>query len=208
MQEDMKKLSAYSSVAHMGFVTIGMFTFTPQGIEGAMFVMLSHGLVSAALFLIVGVVYDRLHTREIARYGGLVHNMPSYAAVFLLFTLANVGLPGTSGFVGEFLVLVGVFQVNTWVAFFATTGIVLSAAYGLWLYRRVIFGTLTKADLKEMVDLNRREVAIFAPLVILTLLFGVYPAPVLDVMHESVANLIHNHEVAMQAARDVATAAK
>jgi NADH-quinone oxidoreductase subunit M len=208
MQEDMKKLIAYSSVAHMGFVTIGMFTFTPQGIEGAMFVMLSHGLVSAALFLIVGVVYDRLHTREIARYGGLVHNMPSYAAVFLLFTLANVGLPGTSGFVGEFLVLVGVFQVNTWVAFFATTGIVLSAAYGLWLYRRVIFGTLTKADLKEMVDLNRREVAIFAPLVILTLLFGVYPAPVLDVMHESVANLIHNHEVAMQAARDVATAAK
>jgi NADH-quinone oxidoreductase subunit M len=208
MQEDMKKLIAYSSVAHMGFVTIGMFTFTPQGIEGAIFIMLSHGLVSAALFLIVGVVYDRLHTREIARYGGLVHNMPSYAAVFMLFTLANVGLPGTSGFVGEFLVLVGIFQVNNWVAFLATTGLVLSAAYALWLYRRVIFGTLTKADLKDMVDLNKREVAIFAPLVILVLLFGVYPAPVLDVMHESVANLIHNHEVAMQAVRDVATAAK
>jgi NADH-quinone oxidoreductase subunit M len=208
MQEDMKKLIAYSSVAHMGFVTIGMFTFTPQGIEGAIFIMLSHGLVSAALFLIVGVVYDRLHTREIARYGGLVHNMPSYAAVFMLFTLANVGLPGTSGFVGEFLVLVGVFQVNNWVAFLATTGLVLSAAYALWLYRRVIFGTLTKADLKDMMDLNKREVAIFAPLVVLVLLFGVYPAPVLDVLHESVANLIHNHEVAMQAVRDVATAAK
>jgi NADH-quinone oxidoreductase subunit M len=208
MQEDMKKLIAYSSVAHMGFVTIGMFTFTPQGIEGAIFIMLSHGIVSAALFLIVGVVYDQLHTREIARYGGLVHNMPNYAAVFLLFTLANVGLPGTSGFVGEFLVLVGIFQVNNWVAFLATTGLVLSAAYALWLYRRVIFGTLTKADLKDMVDLNKREVAIFAPLVILVLLFGVYPAPVLDVLHESVANLIHNHEVAMQAVRDVATAAK
>ena len=208
MQEDMKKLIAYSSVAHMGFVTIGMFTFTPQGIEGAMFIMLSHGLVSAALFLIVGVVYDRLHTREIARYGGLVHNMPNYAAVFLLFTLANVGLPATSGFVGEFLVLVGIFQVNNWVAFLATTGLVLSAAYALWLYRRVIFGTLTKADLKDMVDLNKREIAIFAPLVILVLLFGVYPAPLLDVMHESVANLIHNHEVAMQAAREMASAVK
>jgi len=208
MQEDMKKLIAYSSVAHMGFVTIGMFTFTPQGIEGAIFVMLSHGLVSAALFLVVGVVYDRLHTREIARYGGLVHNMPAYAAVFMLFTLANVGLPGTSGFVGEFLVLVGVFQVNSWVAFFATTGIVLSAAYALWLYRRIVYGNLTKADLKDMVDLSKREVAIFAPLVILVLLFGVYPAPLLDVMHVSVANLIHNHEVALQAARELASVAK
>jgi len=208
MQEDMKKLIAYSSVAHMGFVTIGMFTFTPQGIEGAIFVMLSHGLVSAALFLVVGVIYDRLHTREIARYGGLVHRMPSYAAIFMLFTLAKVGLPGTSGFVGEFLVLVGVFQVNTWVAFAATTGIVLSAAYALWLYRRVIFGTLTKPDLKEILDLNKREVAIFAPLVVLTLFFGVYPEPVLAVLHESVNNLIHNHEVAMRAARDLAMAAK
>jgi NADH-quinone oxidoreductase subunit M len=208
MQEDMKKLIAYSSVAHMGFVTIGMFTFTPQGIEGAIFLMLSHGLVSGALFLVVGVIYDRLHTREIARYGGLVHRMPSYAAIFMLFTLANVGLPGTSGFVGEFLVLVGIFQVNTWVAFLATTGIVLSAAYALWLYRRVVFGTLTKADLKEMLDLNKREVAIFAPLVVLTLFFGVYPEPVLNVLHESVNNLIHNHEVAMRAVRDLAMAAK
>ncbi len=208
MQEDMKKLIAYSSVAHMGFVTIGLFTFTPQGIEGALFVMLSHGLVSAALFLVVGVIYDRLHTREIARYGGLVHRMPAYAAVFMLFTLANVGLPGTSGFVGEFLVLVGVFQVNTWVAAAATTGVVLSAAYALWLYRRVIFGTLTKADLKEILDLNRREVVIFVPLVALTLLFGVYPEPLLAVMHESVANVIHNHEVAMKAARELAMAAK
>jgi len=208
MQEDMKKLIAYSSVAHMGFVTIGMFTFTPQGIEGAIFVMLSHGLVSAALFLVVGVIYDRLHTREIARYGGLVHRMPSYAAIFMLFTLANVGLPGTSGFVGEFLVLVGVFQVNTWVAFAATTGVVLSAAYALWLYRRVVFGTLTKSDLKEILDLDKREVAIFAPLVVLTLFFGIYPEPVLAVLHESVNNLIHNHEVAMRAARDLAMAAK
>jgi len=208
MQEDMKKLIAYSSVAHMGFVTIGIFTFTPQGIEGAIFVMLSHGLVSAALFLVVGVIYDRLHTREIARYGGLVHRMPSYAAIFMLFTLANVGLPGTSGFVGEFLVLVGIFQVNSTVAFLATTGIVLSAAYALWLYRRVVFGTLTKADLKEMLDLNKREVAIFAPLVVLTLFFGVYPEPVLNVLHESVNNLIHNHEVAMRAVRDLAMAAK
>ncbi len=208
MQEDMKKLIAYSSVAHMGFVTIGMFTFTPQGIEGAIFVMLSHGLVSAALFLVVGVIYDRLHTRDISRYGGLVHRMPSYAAIFMLFTLANVGLPGTSGFVGEFLVLVGVFQVNTWVAFAATTGIVLSAAYALWLYRRVVFGTLTKSDLKEMLDLDKREIAIFAPLVVLTLFFGVYPEPVLAVLHESVNNLILNHEVAMRAARDLAMAAR
>jgi NADH-quinone oxidoreductase subunit M len=208
MQEDMKKLIAYSSVAHMGFVTIGLFTFTPQGIEGALFVMLSHGLVSSALFLIVGVIYDRIHSRQIERYGGLVHRMPAYATIFMVFTLANVGLPGTSGFVGEFLILVGIFQVNTWVAALATTGVVLSAAYALWLYRRVIFGTLTKADLKEIVDVNRREVAIFAPLLILTLLFGVYPEPVLNVMHESVANLIQHHEVAMRAAKDLAMAAK
>ena len=149
MQEDIKKLVAYSSVAHMGFVTIGIFTFNQQGIEGGIFQMLSHGLISGALFLSVGVVYDRLHTREIARYGGLVHRMPRYAAFFLIFTLANVGLPGTTGFVGEFLVLVGVFQVNTWVAFLATTGIILSAGYALWLYRRVIFGVLEKADLEK-----------------------------------------------------------
>jgi len=204
MQEDMKKLIAYSSVAHMGFVTIGIFTLTKQGIEGGIMVMLSHGLVSAALFLIVGVIYDRVHTREIARYGGLVHRMPMYAAVFMVIALANVGLPGTSGFVGEFLVLVGVFQVDTWVAFFATIGIVLSAAYTLWLYRRVIYGQLEKAELKDILDLNRREIAIFAPLVVLVLYFGIYPEPLLEVMHVSVANLIQSHEVAMNGESAVA----
>jgi NADH-quinone oxidoreductase subunit M len=198
MQEDMKKLIAYSSVAHMGFVTIGIFSFTVQGVEGGLIVMLSHGLVSGALFLIVGVVYDRIHSRLIARYGGLVHRMPVYAATFMIFTLANVGLPGTSGFVGEFLVLVGVFQVNTWVAMLATTGIVLSAAYALWLYRRVIFGTLEKADLADILDMNKREILVFAPLLVLVILFGVYPAPLLDVMHVSVAQLIENHEVALR----------
>ncbi|HJP20157.1 MAG TPA: NADH-quinone oxidoreductase subunit M [Alphaproteobacteria bacterium] len=198
MQEDMKKLIAYSSVAHMGFVTIGIFSFTVQGVEGGLIVMLSHGLVSGALFLIVGVVYDRIHSRLIARYGGLVHRMPVYAATFMIFTLANVGLPGTSGFVGEFLVLVGIFQVNTWVAMLATTGIVLSAAYALWLYRRVIFGTLEKADLADILDMNKREILVFAPLLVLVILFGVYPAPLLDVMHVSVAQLIENHEVALR----------
>ena len=196
MQEDMKKLIAYSSIAHMGFVTIGVFTFTQTGIEGGIMVMLSHGLVSAALFLCVGVVYDRIHTRRIDRYGGLVHRMPVYAAVFMVFTLANVGLPGTSGFVGEFLVLAGVFQVNTWVAFFAATGVILSACYALWLYRRVIFEALTKADLKSILDLNRREVAIFAPLVALVLLFGIWPMPLLDVFHASVENLLAQHQLA------------
>ena len=200
MQEDMKKLIAYSSVAHMGFVTIGIFSFTVQGVEGGLIVMLSHGLVSGALFLVVGVVYDRIHSRLIERYGGLVHRMPVYAATFMIFTLANVGLPGTSGFVGEFLVLVGIFQVNTWVAMLATTGIVLSAAYALWLYRRVIFGTLEKADLADILDMNKREILIFAPLLALVILFGVYPAPLLDVMHVSVAQLIENHEVALRAA--------
>jgi len=200
MQEDMKKLIAYSSVAHMGFVTIGIFSFTVQGVEGGLIVMLSHGLVSGALFLVVGVVYDRIHSRLIERYGGLVHRMPVYAATFMIFTLANVGLPGTSGFVGEFLVLVGIFQVNTWVAMLATTGIVLSAAYALWLYRRVIFGTLGKADLADILDMNKREILIFAPLLALVILFGVYPAPLLDVMHVSVAQLIENHEVALRAA--------
>ena len=200
MQEDMKKLIAYSSVAHMGFVTIGIFTFTTQGIEGGIMVMLSHGLVSAALFLIVGVVYDRIHTREIARYGGLVHRMPVYAAVFMVVALANVGLPGTSGFVGEFLVLVGAFRVDTWVAFLAATGIVLSVAYTLWLYRRVIYGKLEKAELKEIPDLHWREIAVFAPLIGLVLFFGVYPQPLLDVMHVSVANLIESHDMAMNGA--------
>ena len=198
-QEDMKKLIAYSSVAHMGFVTIGIFTVQTQGVEGAIVQMLSHGVISAALFLCVGVVYDRLHTREIARYGGLVHRMPVYAAVFMVFTLGAVGLPGTSGFVGEFLVLVGAFQVNTWLALLATTGIVLGAAYMLYLYRRVIFGALTKEDLKTMADLNRREIAVFAPLVAATLWMGIWPEPFLDVMHASVANLIENYRVALDA---------
>ena len=203
MQEDIKKLVAYSSVAHMGFVTIGIFTFNQQGIEGGIFQMLSHGLISGALFLCVGVVYDRLHTREIARYGGIVHRMPRYATFFLVFTLANVGLPGTTGFVGEFLVLVGVFQVNTWVAVLATTGIILSAGYALWLYRRVIFGVLEKADLKSLKDLEAREVVILAPLLAAVIFFGVYPQPLLDVMHVSVENLISQHQVAVEGARSL-----
>ena len=208
MQEDMKKLIAYSSVAHMGFVTIGIFTLTTQGIEGGIFQMLSHGLVSAALFLCVGVIYDRLHTREIARYGGLVQRMPIYATTFMVFTLANVGLPGTSGFVGEILVLIGVFQVNTWVAALATTGVVLSAAYALWLYRKVVFGVITKDDLRDMFDMNRREVLVFAPLIAAVILFGVYPAPLLDVMHVSVANLIENYDIARAATEAASMAAR
>ena len=207
-QEDMKKLIAYSSVAHMGFVTIGIFTVRTQGVEGAIVQMLSHGVISSALFLCVGVVYDRLHSREIARYGGLVHRMPVYAAVFMVFMLGSVGLPGTSGFVGEFLVLVGAFQVNTWLALLATTGIVLGAAYMLYLYRRVIFGELTKEDLKTMTDLSRREIAVFAPLVAATLWMGIWPEPFLDVMHASVANLIENYEVALKAANAVTVAGK
>ena len=207
-QEDMKKLIAYSSVAHMGFVTIGIFTVRTQGVEGAIVQMLSHGVISAALFLCVGVVYDRLHSREISRYGGLVHRMPVYAAVFMVFMLGSVGLPGTSGFVGEFLVLVGAFQVNTWLALLATTGIVLGAAYMLYLYRRVIFGELTKEDLKTMTDLSRREIAVFAPLVAATLWMGIWPEPFLDVMHASVANLIENYQVALKTANAVAVAGR
>ena len=200
MQEDMKKLIAYSSVAHMGFVTIGIFTFNTQGIEGGIFQMLSHGIVSAALFLVVGVVYDRIHSREIARYGGLVNRMPIYAFTFMIFMLASVGLPGTAGFVGEILVLVGVYQVNTWVAALAALGVILGAAYMLWLYRRIIFGQLEKDDLKQIADMNAREIALFAPLVILAVLMGIYPAPFLDVMHVSVDNLIHQYQTAVQAA--------
>ncbi|MBV5323795.1 MAG: hypothetical protein J0626_00210, partial [Rhodospirillaceae bacterium] len=166
-QEDMKKLIAYSSVAHMGFVTAGIFSMTQQGLEGALFQMLSHGVVSGALFLCVGVIYDRLHTREIARYGGLVHRMPKYAVVFMIFTMASVGLPGTSGFIGEFLVMVGVFKDNTLVALLIATGVILGAAYMLWLYRRIIFGELVKEDLKTMLDLSLREKVIFAPLLML-----------------------------------------
>ncbi|MCG8695079.1 MAG: NADH-quinone oxidoreductase subunit M, partial [Minwuiales bacterium] len=207
MQEDMKKLIAYSSVAHMGFVTVGIFTFTDQGVTGSIVQMLSHGLVSGALFLCVGVIYDRLHTREIARYGGLVHNMPRYAFFFMVFTMASVGLPGTSGFVGEFLTLVGAFKVNTWVAALATTGIILGAAYSLWLYRRVVFGELVKEDLKGMLDCNRREILVFAPLVVGVFWMGIYPAPFLEVMEVSVANLVEQHEAALEAARQTMTAA-
>ena len=195
-QQDMKKLIAYSSVAHMGFVTVGTFTLTVQGIEGAIFQMLSHGVVSAALFLIVGVVYDRMHSRDIDTYGGLVHRMPAYALVFMLFMLASVGLPGTSGFVGEFLVLVGAFQVNTWVAALTATGVILGAIYMLYLYRRVIFGKLTKETLQKIRDLSPREMAVFAPLVLVVLWMGVYPAPFLEVMHASVHNLIGQVETA------------
>jgi len=190
MQEDMKKLIAYSSVAHMGYVTMGIFALNQEGIQGSIFQMLSHGLVSGALFLCVGVIYDRMHTREIAAYGGLVNNMPKYAVVFLIFTMANVGLPGTSGFVGEFLTLLGVYEVNTWVAFFAATGVILSAAYALWLYRRVIFGALTKDSLKNLLDLSPREKTVIYPLVVLTIFFGVYPAPILDATAKSVEALV------------------
>ena len=200
VQEDIKKLIAYSSVAHMGYVTMGIFTVSQQGVDGAIFQMLSHGIVSAALFLCVGVVYDRMHTREIAAYGGLVERMPKYALAFMVFTMANVGLPGTSGFVGEFLTLLAAFKANTWVAIFATTGVILSAAYALYLYRRVIFGALEKASLKGMLDLSPREVAILAPLVLLTIFYGVYPAPVLDVTAASVKNLVQNYEAAVRPA--------
>ncbi|MGL4396363.1 MAG: NADH-quinone oxidoreductase subunit M [Hyphomicrobium sp.] len=201
VQEDIKKLIAYSSVAHMGFVTLGIFTASQQGIDGAIFQMLSHGIVSAALFLCVGVIYDRLHTREIAAYGGLVERMPNYAVVFMVFTMANVGLPGTSGFVGEFLTLLSAFKANTWVAIAATTGVVLSAAYALWLYRRVIFGPLQKASLKGLLDLSPREIVIMAPLVLLTIFYGVYPAPVLDVTAASVKKLVLDYEAAIKPAQ-------
>jgi NADH-quinone oxidoreductase subunit M len=190
MQEDMKKLIAYSSVAHMGFVTMGIFSFTRQGIDGAIFQMISHGLVSGALFLCVGVVYDRMHTREIKAYGGLVNRMPLYAFVFMFFTMANVGLPGTSGFVGEFMTLLGTFQNNTWVAFFATTGVILSACYALWLYRRVVLGALEKSSLKHMADMTPRELVTLAPLAILTLFFGIYPTPILNLLGVPVEALL------------------
>jgi NADH-quinone oxidoreductase subunit M len=206
MQEDMKKLIAYSSVAHMGFVTMGIFSLNRQGIDGAMFQMISHGLVSGALFLCVGVLYDRMHTREIAAYGGLVNNMPLYAFTFMVFTMANVGLPGTSGFVGEFLSLMGAFKSNTWVAFFATTGVILSAGYALWLYRRVIFGKLEKPALMHLPDMTPRELATLLPLILLTVFFGAYPAPVLDIFGASVENLIKPLNEAAAAAQALATA--
>jgi NADH-quinone oxidoreductase subunit M len=192
-QEDVKKLIAYSSVAHMGLVTLGAFTFSIQGIDGAIFQMLSHGIVSGALFLCVGVIYDRMHTREIAAYGGLVNRMPAYAACFMVFTLANVGLPGTSGFVGEFLTLLAAFRFNTWLAIIGTTGIILSAAYALWLYRRVIFGQLEKATLQSITDLEPREALFMLSLVAATIFFGVYPKPVFDVTSASTAHLVELH---------------
>jgi NADH-quinone oxidoreductase subunit M len=197
MQEDMKKLIAYSSVAHMGFVTMGIFAATTQGVAGGIFQMISHGIVSGALFLCVGVVYDRAHTREIAAYGGLVNRMPLYAFVFMLFTMANVGLPGTSGFVGEFLALIGTFKANIHVAFFATIGVILSAAYALWLYRKVVFGTL-RPTLASIRDMGWREAVIFTPLVVLTILLGIAPKPVLDMSAASVAQLLdtYNHAIA------------
>ncbi|MBN9062246.1 MAG: NADH-quinone oxidoreductase subunit M [Rhizobiales bacterium 65-9] len=197
MQEDVKKLIAYSSVAHMGFVTMGLFTMTPQGVQGAMFQMVSHGIVSGALFLCVGVVYDRLHTREIAAYGGLVQRMPLYAVAFMVFTMANVGLPGTSGFIGEFLTLLGAFRANPWVAFFATTGVILSACYALWLYARMIFGVIDKPALTSIMDLNRREQVILAPLVVLTIYYGVRPGPILDAFAASTDHLVKSYQAAL-----------
>lgn len=201
MQEDIKKLIAYSSVAHMGFVTMGLFTMTSQGIQGAMFQMVSHGLVSGALFLCVGVIYDRMHTREISAYGGLVNRMPVYAVVFMVFTMANVGLPGTAGFVGEFLTLMGAFKANPWVAFIACSGVILSAAYALWLYRRVVFGELVKPELKDIADLDRREMAILAPLVLLTIWYGIRPGTILDAFAAPTEALIKNYQAALTAAK-------
>ena len=198
-QSDMKKLIAYSSVAHMGYVTMGIFAANQQGVDGAIFQMLSHGFISGALFLCVGVIYDRMHTREIDAYGGLVNRMPAYALVFMFFTMANVGLPGTSGFIGEFLVLMGIFQVNTWVAAVATTGVILSAAYALWLYRRVAMGALVKEALATITDMSRRERAIFAPLIVMTLLLGIYPAVVTDIISPSVAALVTDYHASIPA---------
>lgn len=197
VQDDMKKLIAYSSVAHMGYVTMGIFAANQQGVDGAIFQMISHGFISGALFLCVGVIYDRMHTREIDAYGGLVNRMPAYALIFMLFTMANVGLPGTSGFIGEFLVLMGIFQVNTWVAAGAATGVILSAAYGLWLYRRVVMGDLIKESLKTIKDMTTREKVIFAPLIAMTIWMGVYPAPILDRIGPSVEALLDNYDTAI-----------
>ncbi|MGJ4911735.1 NADH-quinone oxidoreductase subunit M [Bradyrhizobium oligotrophicum] len=204
MQEDIKKLIAYSSVAHMGFVTMGIFAGTMQGVAGGVFQMISHGIVSGALFLCVGVVYDRMHTREIAAYGGLVNRMPVYALVFMVFTMANVGLPGTSGFVGEFMTLLGTFKVSIPTAFFATFGVILSAAYALWLYRKVVFGALTKPSLASIKDLTLREGVILFPLVALTILFGVYPKPILDMSAASVQQLVTNYNTAVTAVKAAA----
>jgi NADH-quinone oxidoreductase subunit M len=203
-QSDMKKLIAYSSVAHMGYVTMGIFAANQQGVDGAIFQMLSHGFISGALFLSVGVIYDRMHTREIDAYGGLVNRMPAYALIFMFFTMANVGLPGTSGFVGEFLTLMGIFQVNTWIAAVATSGVILSAAYALWLYRRVVMGEMVKEALKGITDMSLREKAVMAPLVAMTLVLGIYPSVVTDRIGPSVAALVETYQAAIPAA-DTAT---
>ena len=201
VQEDMKKLIAYSSVAHMGFVTMGIFAANSQGVEGAVIQMLSHGIVSAALFLIVGVIYDRIHTREISAYGGLVNRMPRYAIIFMVFMMASIGLPGTSGFVGEFLILIGVFKVNSWVAMFAATGLILGAGYMLYLYRRVVFGILEKDNLKKILDINSREFLIFIPLLLIVFVMGIYPSLFLDAIHTSVDNLVDRYELALETAK-------
>ncbi|NIY80310.1 NADH-quinone oxidoreductase subunit M [Celeribacter sp. HF31] len=205
VQSDMKKLIAYSSVAHMGYVTAGIFTFNQQGLDGAIFQMISHGFVSGALFLCVGVIYDRMHTREIDAFGGLVNKMPAYALVFMFFTMANIGLPGTSGFIGEFLTILGMFQANTWIALVAASGVIFSACYALWLYRRVVLGDLIKESLKTIKDMTPREKWIFAPLVAMTLLLGVYPALVLDLIGPSVTALLDNYHAALPMMADVAT---
>jgi NADH-quinone oxidoreductase subunit M len=204
VQEDVKKLIAYSSVAHMGFVTMGIFAATTQGVAGGIFQMVSHGIVSGALFLCVGVIYDRMHTREIAAYGGLVNRMPLYAAAFMVFTLANVALPGTSGFIGEFLTLIGTFRINTSVATLATLGTILSAAYALWLYRKVIFGALEKPALATIRDLDYREVITLGPLAALAILLGFFPGPVLDLSAASVDRLLSGYSAALAGAQHAA----
>ncbi len=202
VQTDMKKLVAYSSIAHMGFVTIGLFSMTQQGVQGALFLMISHGLVSAALFLSVGVIYDRMHTREIAAYGGLVERMPLYALAFMLFTMANIGLPGTSGFIGEFLSTLGAFKVNSWVGAFAALGTILSACYALYLYRRIIFGVLDKPSLKGIADLSLREIVTLAPLFLIIIYYGVHPGPLLNSTAPSVTNLVQGIELRLAEAHE------
>jgi NADH-quinone oxidoreductase subunit M len=208
VQTDIKKMIAYSSVAHMGYVTMGIYAVNQQGIHGALFQMLSHGVISGALFLCVGVIYDRTHTREISAYGGVVHTMPKYATAIMIFTMANVGLPGTSGFVGEFLATIGIFRVNTWIAVLAATGVILSAAYMLWLYWKTIFGPAGKVAMKGLIDISFREKCIVWPLIAVTIFFGVYPTPVFDVSAASVDRLIQNYEAAIHGSQNAAMLVK
>ncbi len=198
MQEDMKKLIAYSSVAHMGFVTLGIFTMTQQGLEGSIFQMISHGIISAALFLCVGVIYERMHTREIKKYGGLVDVMPKYSIILMIFTLGALGLPGTSGFVGEFLILMGAFKDNFLVAVIASFGVILGAAYMLWLYKRIVFGQLINKDLRNLIDLNKSELIILTSLAIPSLYFGLYPEPLINTVEVSISNLINNYNISLE----------